>query len=112
MCVTPVLCLRTACVTCVVLYAACVTRAPSSLRQTSEGRDKLPNESDSSNEEDNSEMIGVIAHKPAKQKVRNCPPLLRESETDEGESTAASADRSTLRTILQVSSHTAVQSLR
>ena len=36
-------------------------------RQTSEGREKISNESDSSNEEDSSEMIGVIAHK--KQKV-------------------------------------------
>ena len=75
MCVTPGLCdLRRAARGLCDLFDPCPI-----LLQTSEGRDKLPNESDSSNEEDNSEMIGVIAHKPAKQKVRYCLPNLPES---------------------------------
>jgi len=41
-------------------------RTGSNVSQTSEGREKISNESDSSNEEDSSEMIGVIAHKKQK----------------------------------------------
>ncbi|XP_043239908.1 oxysterol-binding protein 1-like isoform X2 [Amphibalanus amphitrite] len=58
-------------------------RSGSNVSQTSEGRDKLPNESDSSNEEDNSEMIGVIAHKPSKQK------RARDGEAGNGDSPPA-----------------------